>query len=165
MSHTKRNLMVAYICLVGLPLLALVGVLKKGHALAAPFAVDGVWIMETEAIHLSALPCGNFLSSVTNAPVLISQSGKTLVLTLNGGSMSTASVLEVETIKASFTPTGSSTEADCSVDRTFTLTATLDHKSNPRTLIGTLAVDGCARCKPVKFRAASQPGTSREGER
>jgi hypothetical protein len=163
MSRTNRKLVVAYIFLVGLPLLVLVEVLKMGGTLAAPISVDGVWRMETRASHLLDLPCGNLLSSVTNGPVSISQSGKNLVLTLNGGSKATATVLEGKTIKAWFAPMGSFNEAGCSGDRIFTLTATLDPKSDPRTLSGTLSVDGCAPCVPVEFRAVSQPRDSGGG--
>jgi hypothetical protein len=163
MSHSNRSIAVAYILLVGLPLLALVEVLKMGRILTAPISVDGVWRMETETDHFSALPCGNLPSSVTNTSVLISQSGKNLVLTLSGGSKATASVLEGRIIKASFAPTGSSPEAGCSINRIFTLIATFDPKSDPRTLNGTLSVDGCASCAPVEFRAVRQPRGSSEG--
>jgi hypothetical protein len=163
MSHSNRSLVVAYILFVGLPLLALVEVLKMGRTLAAPISVDGVWRMEAETGHFSALRCSNLLSSVTNAPVLISQSGKSLVLTLNGGSKATASMLEGRIIKASFVPTDSSPEAGCGINRIFTLTATFDPKSDPRTLNGTLSVDGCASCEPVEFRAVRQPRGSSEG--
>jgi hypothetical protein len=163
MSHTNRSLAVAYILLVVLPLLALVEVLKMGRTLAAPISVDGVWRMEIETGYFSALPCGNLLSSVTNAPVSISQSGKSLILTLNGGSKATANVFEGRIIKASFAPTDSSTQAGCSINRIITLTATFDPKSDPRTLNGTLSVDGCASCVPVEVRAVREPRGSSEG--
>jgi len=96
--------------------------------------------------------------------VLISQSGRSLVLTLGGGEKATAwGVIEGTIIKASFAPPdgADSSAADCSSDRALILTATLDPKSDPRTLSGTLSVDGCASCRPVEFHAVRQP---RSGE-
>src|SRR5258708_37965571 len=78
MSHTNRNFVIAYIFLVALPVLGLVGVLKSGRTLSAPFSVDGAWKIEPGAGSLSSSPCSAFLSSVLNAPISISQSGKTL---------------------------------------------------------------------------------------
>lgn len=147
---------------MGLPLLGLVGILRSGHGLTAPISVDGNWKIEPQANRLSALPCGNFLSSVSNAPLSISQSGKTLVVALNGGTKITTGTLEGKTIKASFARAENSGQADCG-DQTLTLAATLDPKAEPRTLNGRLSVDGCASCAPLEFRAVRQPRSTGGG--
>src|SRR5712691_9738620 len=100
MSHTNRNFVIAYILLVGLPLLALAGVLKSGRSLNAPFSVDGAWKLDAEAAHASTAPCGGFLSSVSNSQISISQSGTSLVIGLGG--KTTTSTLSGKTIKAQF---------------------------------------------------------------
>jgi hypothetical protein len=141
---------------VGLPLLGLVGILRSGRSLTAPFSVDGAWKIESGAGRLPASPCGNFLSSVSNAPLSISQSGKSLVVTLSGGTKATTGTLEGKTIKAQFTGADKSGAAACG-DGSLTLAATLDPLAEPRTLSGTLSVEGCGSCTPLEFHAVRQP--------
>ena len=158
MSHANRQFVVAYILLVGIPLLGLAAVLKSGRTIAAPVSVDGVWKMETPASFASALPCGNSLALLSNGPIVISQSGKTLLLTLSRGSKATVpGAIEGSVIRASIAPGNISSEGGCDGDRTFNLTATLDLKSDPRTMSGTLTMEGCSSCMPIEFRAARQP--------
>jgi hypothetical protein len=154
MSHANRNFIIAYILLVGLPLLGLAGVLKSGRSLNAPFSVDGAWKMDAGAVHITAAPCAEFLSSVSNSPVSISQSGTSLVIGLGG--KTTTGTLAGKTIKAQFAGADSPKAADCS-DHSLTLTATLDPMTEPRTLTGRLSVEDCASCVPAEFRATRQP--------
>jgi hypothetical protein len=138
---------------VALPVLGLLGILKSGRGLSAPFSVDGAWKIESGASRLSVSPCGNCLSSVSNAPLSISQSGKTLVVTLSG-TRTTTGALNGKIIKAQFA--GADRSAGCG-DGGLTLTATLDPLAEPRTLIGTLSVVGCGSCAPMEFHAVRQP--------
>lgn len=151
MSHANRNFVIAYIILVGLPLLGLAGVLRSGRTLNAPFSVDGAWKIETIANRSSA--CGNLLSSIANAPVTISQSGKSAVIGLKSGKTTTGT-LDGTILKAQFAGADNPTAADCS-DRSLALTATVDPRAEPRTLSGALSVDGCASCV-LEFRATRQ---------
>jgi hypothetical protein len=137
---------------VGLPLLGLVGILKSGRGMIAPFSVDGAWKIESAVGHPLASPCGDYLSSVSNAPFSISQSGRTLVVTL-GGTKTAIGTLEGKVIKAQFAGAG---VAECR-DRGLSLTATLDPLVEPRTFTGTLSVEGCGSCAPLEFRAVRQP--------
>jgi hypothetical protein len=154
-SHTNRNFVIAYILLVGLPLLGLAGVLRSGGTLTAPFSVDGAWKIDAGAAHAPATPCGDFLSSVSNSPVSISQSGTSLVIGLGGGKTTTGT-LEGKTIKAQFAGSANLNASDCS-DHNLSLTATLDPLTEPRTLSGKVTVEGCAPCAPVEFHATRQP--------
>jgi hypothetical protein len=138
---------------VGLPLLGLVGILKSGRSLTAPFSVDGAWKIESAVSRLPASPCGNFLSSASNAPLAISQSGKSLVITIIGGTKTTTGTLEGKTVRAQF----AGTDKSACGDGALTLAATLDPLAEPRTLNGTLSVDGCTSCTPLEFRAVRQP--------
>jgi hypothetical protein len=153
MAHTNRNFVIAYILLVGVPLLGLAGVLRSGRSLVAPFSVDGVWKLEAGAPPAAA-PCGDFLSSLSNSPLSISQSGTSLVIGVGG--KTTTGTLTGKTVKAQFAGAGNPNASDCS-DRSFALTATLDPLVEPRTLSGQLSVEGCASCPPVEFRAVKQP--------
>jgi hypothetical protein len=154
-SHTNRNFVIAYILLVGLPLLGLVGVLRSGRTLTAPFSVDGAWKIDTGTAHPSAAPCGDFLSSLSNSPVSISQSGTSLVIGLGSGKTTTG-ILDGKTIKAQFAGSANPNANDCS-DHNLALTATLDPQTEPRTLSGRITVEGCATCAPVEFYATRQP--------
>jgi hypothetical protein len=160
-SHTNRNFVIAYILLVGLPLLGLVGILRGGRSLTAPFSVDGAWKIESGVSRLPASPCGNFLSLVSNAPLSISQSGKSLVVTLTGGTKTTTGTLDGKTVRAQFAGTvrsgaDKSGAAACG-DGSLTLAATLDPLAEPRTLSGTLSIEGCGSCTPLEFHAVRQP--------
>ena len=153
--HTNRNFVIAYILLVGLPLLGLVGVLRSGRTLVAPFSVDGAWKIDAGAAHPSAAPCRDFLASVSNSPVSISQSGTSLVIGLGGGKTTTGT-LDGKIIKAQFAGSANPNANDCS-DHNLSLTATLDPLTEPRTLSGKVTVEGCDSCVPVEFRAVKQP--------
>ncbi len=153
-THPNRNFVIAYILLVGLPLLGLVGILRSGRSLNAPFSVDGAWKLDAGATHPSPAPCGDFLSSVSNSPVSISQSGASLVIGLGG--KTTTGTIAGKTIKAQFAGAENPNAADCS-DRSLALSATLDPLTEPKTLSGRLTVEGCASCAPVEFRAVKQP--------
>jgi hypothetical protein len=146
---------------VGLPLLGLVGILRSGRGLTAPLSVDGAWKIESGASRLPASPCGNFFSSVSNAPLSISQSGKSLVVTLSGGTKTTTGTLDGKTVRAQFAGTvrsgaDKSGAAACG-DGSLILAATLDPLAEPRTLSGTLSIEGCGSCRPLEFHAVRQP--------
>jgi len=139
---------------VGLPLLGLAGVLRSGRSLNAPFSVDGAWKINAGTGQTPAAPCETFLSSVSNSPLSISQSGTSLVIGLRD--KTTTGTLAGKTIKAQFAGANNANATDCS-DHSLTLTATLDPQAEPRTLSGRLSVEGCASCAPVEFRAIKQP--------
>jgi hypothetical protein len=134
--------------------LGLVGILKSGRSLKAPFSVEGAWKIESR--NPSASPCSDFLSSISNAPLSISQSGKSLVIGLSGGTKTTTGTLDGKIITAQFSSIDRSSTALCG-DHNLTLTATLDPLAEPRTLSGTLAIEGCTSCPPMEFRAVRQP--------
>jgi hypothetical protein len=135
-------------------LLALVGILRSGRSLNAPFSVDGAWKINAGAVQTSTALCADFLSSVSNSPVSISQSGTSLVIGLGG--KTTTGTIAGKTIKAQFAGTVNPSASDCK-GRSLTLTATLDPLTEPRTLSGRLSVEGCDSCAPVEFRAVKQP--------
>jgi hypothetical protein len=155
MPHANRNFVIAYIFLVGLPVLGLVGVLKSGRGLTAPLSVDGTWKIQATDDQAAASPCGSLFSQVYNQPLSISQSGNTLVIALNNGAKTATGALDGRSIRAHFTGANDSNSADCS-DRSLTLTATLDPQREPRTLRGRLSIDNCRGCS-AELRASRQP--------
>jgi hypothetical protein len=163
MPQTSRKFVVAYVLLVGLPMLGLAGVLRSGRSLVAPISIDGVWKIQGDASRLSGQSCSKTLTSLLNSPLTISQSGISLALTFNTPSKIPASgSLEGTSLKASIVPPRDS-EAGCSGDQIPFITASVDPKSEPRTLSGILSVTGCASCAPVEFRAVRQPKATAGG--
>jgi hypothetical protein len=164
MAHNNRNFILAYTLLVALPIVGLIGILKSGRKLIAPISVDGVWNLQLDASQLSSLPCGKTLADAPETALAISQSGKNFILNLNNGPKSVSSgVLEGTAIKALIVPAPVwSAEAGCS-GRELSLVATVDPKSDPRSLSGSLSVSDCPSCGSVDFRATRQAAPARRG--
>jgi hypothetical protein len=165
MSNTNRNFIIAYVLLVGLPVVGLVGVLKSGRALVAPISVDGTWQMRTDPIQLAALPCGKSLARTPGTALAISQSGKNFTLSLNDGPKSTASgTLDGTTLKASIVPSAAwSEEPGCGSGREISLVATVDPKADPRSLVGTFSANNCPSCGTVDFHAVRLMTPTKKG--
>ena len=166
MSRTSSNFVVAYILLVGLPLLGLAGVLRTGRSLTAPSSVDGVWKFEADANSVSPQGCAKIASPLANASAVISQSGKSLVLTFNGPSKIVASgSIEGKSLTAAINPAPDTSGAVCSGGQIVSFTATVDPKSEPRALAGVLTMNGCSSCAPIPFHALRQARVATEGAR
>jgi histidine ammonia-lyase len=156
MSRTSRNFVVAYILLVGLPLLGLAGVLRSGRSLTAPVSVDGTWKLEADSRPISQ-PCAKAISSLSSAPLVISQSGKSLALTINGAPKTAGQgAIEGKNITAAFDSLAALTSS-CGNGSRIKLTAIVDPKSEPRSLAGYLLSADCVSCEPVPFHAVRQP--------
>ncbi|MBZ5598006.1 MAG: hypothetical protein LAN83_06765 [Acidobacteriia bacterium] len=158
MAHSRRNFVIAYMSLVLLPVMGLVGVLKHGHRLTAPLSVEGVWKVQADDARLAALPCGALVANA-DSTFTISQSGTYLVLDFNNRSKaSVPAVLDGTTIKAAIAPAADkASDSDCGADRTLTLSATVDPQADPRSLVGMLSVNDCPSCTPVEVRAVRTP--------
>lgn len=135
-SRTNRNFAIAYVLLVGVPLLGLAGVLKAGHALTAPISVGGAWTLETS-------PATSFGQTLRNSVLTISQSGSELVVSLNNGWTTTgAGTLAGDVIDAAM-PLPAAVAGPCGSDATLAVKAMVDSKAEPRTLHGTISIKGC----------------------
>ena len=157
-SHINRNFVLAYILLVGVPIVGLLGVLKTGRKLAAPISVDGAWRLEADAAKLSTLPCGKALAESTDAALAISQSGTNFTVSfVNGPKSAGAGTLVGTSLNASLAPSPEwQAKSDCSADRKMTLVATVDPNATPRSLAGFLSASDCPSCSAVEFRAVRQ---------
>jgi hypothetical protein len=165
MPHNNRNFILAYIFLVGLPVVGLVGILKSGHKLTAPISVDGLWQLQADPAKLTALPCGKTLAETPDTALAISQSGKNFTLSISNGPKSIASgTLDGSKLKASIVPSPPwSEEAGCGNGRELSLVATVDPKADPRSLVGLLSVNNCPSCGSVEFHAVRQTPPVRKG--
>jgi hypothetical protein len=162
MLNSSRNFIVAYVLLVGLPVVGLVGVLKRGRAIAAPISIDGTWTLQADPGRLAALACGKS-PALSDLAMAISQSGGSLILSLGNGTKTPASgVLVGRTLKASVLPSWSD-DAECGSGRELSLLANVDPTSNPRSMRGTISLSDCTTCQPVEFRGLRMPPVAKGG--
>ena len=139
--------------LVGLPILGLLGVLRQGRNLSAPVGMDGNWVIQGD---LSGLPCGITDVAAEDAVLKVSQSGQKFELSLpNGLKTQESGTLDGTNLKARLVP-AFQTKSSCDRNQTVTLVATLNKDVRPRTLEGSMVVDGCTSCAPVPFTAVRQ---------
>ncbi len=151
MSSTSRNFVVAYVFLVGLPLLGLAGVLRSGRHLTAPVSVDGSWKLEASSTVGKTSSCGA-VSMLLSAPLLISQSGTNLVVTFGSGKTMVPGSLDKKSLRTSIPDGESGSTCGPAI-----LTAQIDAKSEPRLMNGQLSFLGCQSCAPFEFRGVRQP--------
>jgi|HubBroStandDraft_1064217.scaffolds.fasta_scaffold00001_178 hypothetical protein len=163
MSRANTNFILAYVFLVALPVVGLIGVLKSGRKLTAPISVDGLWQLQADPVRLAALPCGKTLAQNPNTALVISQSGKNFTVSLSNDPKSTSSgVLEGNTLKALLVPSVA-WSAGCGDSRELSLVATVDPKADPRSLAGLLSVNHCPACASVEFHAVRQTPQLKKG--
>jgi hypothetical protein len=157
MSHTGRNFVVAYVLLVGLPLLGLAGVLRSGRSLKAPVSVDGTWNIQGDKPS-GADPCAGAVAAFLNSPLLISQSGKSLELTFTQPKAYFTGVLEGTQLKALLPQSALPTQC-----RSLALSAMVDAKSEPRSLTGQFVSTASSSFAPIPFHAVRQPRSATGG--
>ena len=153
MSRATRNFIIAYILLVGVPVIGLVGVVEAGRNLIAPLSVDGAWRIQADFDQLASSHCLKSLGSIRDTDLMISQSGKNLIITLSDGSKATGSgIIEGTRLTASVQPSESRAGTGRGNDGLLALNATVDQKAAPGFFEGLLSVGGPS-CTPVQFRA------------
>lgn len=132
MTHSNRNFILAYLVLVALPVLGLVGVLRSGRNLVAPTSVGGPWRIQADSNKLAALPCGMPLATGTDAGFTISQSGKNFTMNFNNSLMSVSSgEIQELNVKATILPSAGWAKTPGCGQRVLSLIATLDPKASP----------------------------------
>jgi hypothetical protein len=118
--------------LVGLPVLALMGILEAGRAVAAPLSIRGEWTLEFD----SGATCARDLAALKQPALSISQSGPDVIITLNDGHGSTYPAT-----------------LDGSALHSALLVASISGKYPARVLDGRINLAGCA---PAGFHAVRQ---------
>jgi hypothetical protein len=126
----------AYLLLVGLPVMGLLGILEAGRGIPAPLSIGGEWTMEFDP----AAHCANGPADLRQPALNISQSGAQALITVNDGH---ATTLEATIDGAALT----------AKSPTAGIAASIAGKPGERTLQGEMDFDGCA---PVAFRAVRQ---------
>jgi hypothetical protein len=158
MSNRNRDFIIAYVLLVGLPIVGLAAVLKSGRALTAPLSVDGIWKLQADPAQLSHLTCGGLVAVANDTTLAVSQSGKNFSFTLASLPQATgAGTLEGTTFKASLTSSGARhNESDCLSVHDLALEATIDPNASPKAMIGMLSLSDCPSCGSARFHAVKQ---------
>jgi len=163
MSHTNRNFVIAYTLLVGLPLAGLAGVLKSGHSLRAPVAIEGTWKIDSTSLHTAGQSCEKAVSALAASSFLISQSGKTLTFTLqNAAQTSGDGSLDGTSVNVPLAVTDSAVQG-CAAGQAVVLTGTIQPDSDPRSISGLIWVAECPACATIQFHAVRQPKAQRGG--
>ncbi|MGO8735548.1 MAG: hypothetical protein ACLQVM_22445 [Terriglobia bacterium] len=164
----KRKLVTDYIIFVGVPLLALVGILRAGKHLTAPVAVHGTWSVQADFHPWQGVPCGALL--INSQPLLlgIDQSGSNLTLTLNDPAKTALpATIDGFSLSTTFSAGRGGTapaprpDAGCLGSQPLRIQATVNQHEKQRSLAGTFNLDGCASCPPVAFSAARLMPTGR----
>lgn len=155
----RRALILTYVALVGIPLLALLGVLRAGAHLTPPMSITGPWSMDADLNSPPNTPCGALLKIVRQPAFEIGQSGRVLTLTLNNGQRTAlAGTLDGATLVAASSgktrTTGESSE--CVDSQQIRIAATIEREGEPRSMRGTVSLSNCAGCQPIAFRAVRQ---------
>lgn len=159
----KRRIIVAYIFLVGGPLLGLVGILRAGTHLSAPWVVRGNWIVETDFNLWHNLPCQALLTSAWQPFLSIVQAGRNLTITLNNpekmiltGTIGGSTFLTVSSLASDKNGSASREVGSCRNLPPLRLEAQVNDLGKERWLQGSISMDGCAKCSPLPFRAIRQ---------
>lgn len=152
MSRTNRNFVVAYILLVGLPLLGLAGILRNGRHLTAPISVDGTWKIEANG-NAGSNPSCTAASTFLSSPFVIGQSGRNLIVTFGKNKATANGTLDNKSFNTSI-PAGE--EGSASQCGPAILTAAVNPTVEPRSMNGQLSFPGCPSCAPLEFHAVRQ---------
>ena len=157
----KRKLVRDYILFVGVPLLALVGILRAGKHLTAPVALHGDWSVQADFGPWQGVACGVLLINSQPLRLRIDQSGSNLTLTLNDPAK-TALPATIDGLSLSTTfstgrrVTAPAPVAGCLGSQSLRIQAAVNQHEKQRSLAGTFRLDGCASCPPITFSATRQ---------
>lgn len=160
---SRRKLMVAYICLVGIPLLGLIAIVHEGQRLSAPASVGGSWNLDGDFAAWLGKPCADQLTGAGRPALDISQSGNMLSIVLGDApAMPLTGTIQGRTLTAGAKTPAFSGTANCNAAIGVKATASKD--GDQRTLTGTLRLNTCASCALVAFRAVREGTSSKGGE-
>jgi hypothetical protein len=162
----KRKLVTDYIIFVGVPLLALVGILRAGKHLTAPVALHGSWSVQADFRPWQGVPCGALLISSQPLLLRIDQEGSNLTLTLNDpaktvlpGTINGFSLSTTFAAGRGGTAPAPRSDSGCLGSQSLRIQATVNQHEKQRSLAGTFNLDGCASCPPIAFSATRQMPT------
>jgi hypothetical protein len=142
----RNNLVFAYVALVGLPLLVLLGVLNVGKNLTTSPSIAGNWVVEFD----QATPTVATFRDLTQPVLMIAQSGPNLTITLNNARKTEffGAFRDVTIVTAMSHPLA---EATC--DLPARLELHVHGRPKQRSFDGRFFFEGCARWTQIGFHA------------
>jgi hypothetical protein len=150
-----RRLAIGYLCLVGLPLIAVLLIVKLGEGIPALPSVEGSWAMEAPAQPAPAGECAGFLQGFGGRTLSVSQSGRFLAASWDHQpKIKLRGLLEGSefTLSSAAKLRGACEEAPLRIDG-----LVLD-AAGQRTLSARLSVPACAACGELKLVSVSRGG-------
>lgn len=155
----KKRLVAGYLTLVGLPLVAVLLILKLGEGIQPPPAIDGAWLMEaTEP--MAGGDCAGFLGGFAGRTLTVSQSGRFLSASWDHQPQTTMrGTLEGNefTLSSAGEPQGGCEQGPLRIDG-LVLEAGGKHALDAR-----LSAPACDGCGELKLSSPSQSGRSATG--
>jgi hypothetical protein len=155
----KKIIFVAYIWLVGVPLLGLIGILNVGRHLHAPAAVGGDWNLEGDLQRTLSPACRSPLVQ-RQLTLTISQSGRYLILTLD--QMQGAGQVENTTMSGAVSAVTNGISC-ASGEEVAHLNARIEPSVDGDLMTGVIEIRGCSGCVPFPFRATRRPASTKVG--
>jgi hypothetical protein len=155
-----NKLALTYVLLVGVPVLALFGILRAGRLLTAPVSMGGIWDLDANFNALGSAPCVSLLNGIDQPFFTISQSGTSLLFAFDDpGRTTVAGAILGATVSMGMGSSGfpAIAEGNCRDTHAVYLQGQVSKQDDQRILTGVLGIHGCARCVPIPFRAVRQP--------
>ena len=152
-----------YVSLVGLPALAIAGVLRAGQRLRSPVFVGGTWTVERRS---KDSLCNSSLIKSDGAVLIISQTGSHLLLTLNDEDRTT---FAGEIRDATITASAARPSSDAPVDVhnlggvSIQFHAAVERGGGSDQLLGTLTFPDCPASAVMSFSAQRQAAGATQG--
>jgi hypothetical protein len=138
-----------YLILVGIPVLAVLGILQLGRGLTAPIAVAGTWNIEKNSPLTTVSTCGALPISSDKPALTIIQAGSHLQLRFNDKDSTTLTgELHEQTISTTTTPSQS--------QPAIRLEAGVNRQPEPDSMQGVLTFTQCPSQPAVTFTAMHQ---------
>jgi len=140
--------LIAYFGLVGLPLLALLAILRAGTHLSPSVSIAGYWSIEGDFHSIQSTPCASVLTGLKQPALVIQQAGRDLTLVLNNP--------EKTALSATLDGTTVTSMVACADAQSIRIQGVLTGDGKDRTMSGTASVENCEVCRPVSFRSVRQ---------
>ena len=164
MTQANQRFVVAYVLLVGIPLLGLLGALRLGRYLTAPTSVDGVWEISEDPEGSTPDECAESTDRGRKMALTISQSGSNLVASLSSDSLNTADgQIADNTITIPSLNVTNPDKNNCGKGRLFSLVATVSQATSPAKMDGLFVAQGCDSCRSLRFSAVRRSSNGERG--
>jgi hypothetical protein len=147
----RNKIVIAYLGLVGIPLLGLAGILRTGQHLVAPLSMSGAWKVEADVSVLASAACGNLLPTIAQPFFNVSQSGGDLTVRI-ADSHATMLSGNIRGTTLRIGEDGGPSQ-DCRNPAAIRLQGTVTGARRQRVVTGTLGIAGCGSCSDIPFRA------------